>query len=51
VTWLVLIWAALLGLWGVSRPRASGETVTRVTRELHGPRLADAGHPFDWAKD
>jgi hypothetical protein len=51
VTWLVVIWAALLGLWGVSRPPTSAETLKRVTGELRGPRLGDAGQPFDWAKD
>jgi hypothetical protein len=51
VIWLVAIWAALLALWGRSKPRYPAETMKRLARVLRAPWLADAGHPFDWAKD
>jgi hypothetical protein len=51
VIWLLAIWALLLGLWGVSKPGNSGEIVMRLARVLQERWFADAGHPFDWAKD
>jgi hypothetical protein len=51
VIWLVIIWVALVSLWGVSKPGIPAVTGRRVARRLRGARFGGAGHPFDWAKD
>jgi hypothetical protein len=51
VSWLILIWLALISLWGISKPGISAQTVKRLARRLRGLWLGGAGHPFDWAKD
>ena len=51
VIWLIAIWVAFVGLWGMSKPGSSAATMKHLARELRGAGFRRDRHPFDWSKD
>jgi hypothetical protein len=51
VIWLIIIWVALVCLWGASKPGISTDTVKALGRGLRRVRFTHGGHPFDRTKD
>ncbi|MGI8716147.1 MAG: hypothetical protein ACR2NR_23790 [Solirubrobacteraceae bacterium] len=49
VAWLLIIWIALIWLWGIGERWTAVGAVKRLARRVHGVARAEAAHPFDWA--